>query len=173
MKRRSSQEIRALLRAISVHLPGLQADLHELADEGMTAEQIGFRIGVLIAAELSSLQLQLNHLQIQAGELRHLNDELSSQNQLLWDYPARAELDRIRMQLAEQSTRADRAESGLASTREMVERERQKFLVEINTLQATVADLRRLVARQHMELVELMGDAYAERVQEPEDHSSP
>lgn len=149
-----------LLRGMNETAPGLGQIGLDLFAQGFNPAETGQRLGQQITEKVLQFQQEAVHLQMCIQQLRQKNDELAGVNQRLRDEPLRLRVKDLQREMQALSSRAGRAEALARQWEETTHRQAKLHTLEIGHLQSQVAELQRLVARQHMQLIELLGDNF-------------
>ena len=150
----------ALLRGLDSTLPGLVERVPIYTDQA--PEDVGRHLGETIVSEFNLLQrtivAQEGQLEAQAKNMCHMLEQNHAT-------PTAATM----RELARAKEEVDDLQQQLVKTQQMIETlKRQSALAnvqhakEVEQLQEMLAEYKSLNARQHLELVDLMGDAYTQ-----------
>lgn len=149
-----------LLRGVDAAAPGLGKIGLNFLGQGFRSDEAGRRLGQVITEKISQLQQEAAHLQMYTRQLRQKNDELAGENQRLRNDPLRVRLENLQQQARLLSSRVELAETQLLQQEDAAQRQHKLHELEVNRLQVQIDELQRLVAKQHMQLIELLGDSF-------------
>lgn len=144
-----------VLRSLS-HIPAIQTALREIARE-LPIEQVSLRLGASLEKWLQEQQAARQRLEDDLRHERMVLDGYKNLFQELKDNPLLKQLEAEREAHAATTRRMQDAESALSRTEETLDRERRDHAAEIHQVQAEIAELNRLIAKQHLKLQELTG----------------
>ncbi len=157
--------VAALLQALDNAFPGLVGRLTDRS--GLAPATIGRLLGETLAAERYRLESTLT---LQARQIEVMDKNVSdflAKNQATPTAAMQRELAAAKAEAGNWRLKFLNAEH----TIQELERQRAQasawHACQVEQLQAELADHKRLIARQHLELVDLMGDSYAPSNQPP------
>lgn len=148
--------------AVLALLQGLDSQIHGMAgfwmgwsEADLEPAAAGRKVGEYLAGELAQLRGQLVAQERQIASLLQYNERLSAANESSAAAQGRRELQEAHRQTCQARLNEQTLRQTLQQQQTLHERQ-------IQALEAQLADHRRLIARQHHELVDLMGEAYTQ-----------
>lgn len=155
----------ALLQGLDSVLPGLVGWF--AARPNSEPEALGRQLGENLLAELNSLQSTITY---QESQIQALNKSVSHLFDQIHASPTatmRRELEDAKAEAANLQAQLAKAEQAFQELKRQSAQANARHAQQVAQLQDVLADYKRLNARQHLELVDLMGDAYTPTNQPP------
>jgi len=155
----------AFLDALYNVIPSLAEQLNVKPD--LEPGALGRRLGESLAAELDRLR---NTLTLQALQIEVMDKNVSgylAKNQTASTAAMERELAAAKAEAANWRIKFLNAEYTIRELQSQSAEVSAWYACQVEQLQAELADHKRLIARQHLELVDLMGDSYAPSNQAP------
>jgi t-SNARE complex subunit (syntaxin) len=150
--------IAALLQGLDSVMPGLVGWL--VARPNLEPEALGRQLGENLLAELNRLQSTISYQESQIQALNKSFSHLFDQIHASPTAAMRRELEKTKGDAANLQTQLAKAEQALQELKRQNAQANAQHAQQVAQLQAALADYKRLNARQHLELVDLMGDSY-------------
>jgi hypothetical protein len=156
------EAVLALLQGMDSHLTGLAGWIADWSETDLEPANVGCKVGEYLAGELTQLRRQLAAQDSQIASLLEYSNRLSAANETSAAAQVRRELHEARRQLEAAHQQTLQARLNEKTLSETIQQQRIVHERQIQALETQLADHRRLIARQHHELVDLMGEAYTQ-----------
>ena len=150
----------ALLQGLEATAPGLGKIGLNFLGQGFRPDEAGWRLGQVITEKISQLQQEAACLQWRIQQVQQKHAELAGDNQRLRNEPLRLRIKDLQQENYKLSSRAERTAIQVRQQDETAQRVQKLHALEVERLQAQVGELQRLVAKQHMQLINLLGDNF-------------
>lgn len=159
------QTIQAMLQGMDVFLPGLSTWMAAWPQADLEPGTAGWKVGEYAVAQLRhqlfTQQEQMRSLEQQAERLEalYLQEQGAHASNIL---AVRKEQQQAQSLLTEAHEQIQQLRLTEQNLRQQLQQQQACHARQVQGLEARIADLNRLIARQHLELVDLMGEAYAQ-----------